>query len=197
MKKLLVPALAIGIPFGVLTGVGYSMEASVAESIFVGISFGVGAALAVALYAWWRDKRWNAWAAKKCAAYESEGVAHHGYAVLGSNAAALAAVAVGGGIGVLANQSGLLVLTGQRLIFDSLRSNVFGKQQHIALDDIVGARPAPYFGASTITIHTRAKQSIDIKVRDRESWLSKLSSAGVKVLDPARAKAAAARDRAL
>ncbi|HEY5946281.1 MAG TPA: hypothetical protein VIV40_12350 [Kofleriaceae bacterium] len=186
MKRALRTGMFFGVPFGLVLGLAYSPDHSTGASILVGLIAAVGTVIGVAGYAAWRAHAFTRWAAEIYEPYEDEGIVHHGYAVLGSNLLAIAAIAIVGGRGARLDQGGVLVLTKQRLFFVPHKTNRFGKERGVALSDIVGVRPAPYFGASTITLLTRAQQSVDIKVQERAKWLAKLAAIGVTVIDPAR-----------
>jgi hypothetical protein len=182
MNALVKPA-RLGVPFGVLMAYLYSLDNSASESILVGLACAGGITFGFAGYSVWKQRSFNAWADKQCVPFAAEGIVHRGYATLGGREmAVLGAVAVAGMVGAaLATNSGMLVLTKQQLAFVPFRTNLFGKQSRVALTDIIGVRPAPYFGASTITVHTSARQAVDIKVRTRDEWLAKLAATGVNV----------------
>ena len=177
--KVWLPALLAGIAFGFPLGFGYSLEASAASSIGVGVLGGVLVALAFGAYLAWSNRRWDTWVAKTLAPYEADGIVHHGRASPGDSMAAFGGLAAFGLSGALFDRGGLLVLTKRRLLFVPHRHNLLGKQFELPVENIAGARAGYGIMPNTIVLATSSKQSLQLKVRNRDKWLAKLP--GVKV----------------
>lgn len=194
-KNALITALLFAIPFGFLMGALYSAESPLSSSILVGIVSGVACAAGIAGYQLWRGKRWAAWATRICAPYAAEGIVHHCYAVAGElgNAAALAGLFVSAGLAWRLDAGGLLVLTGQRLLFVPHQGNRFGKRIDIPLGEILGAGPGYGFSRRSIRIGTRSKVVLHFKLHDnRERWLAALP--GKKIAAPGASATSSSSD---
>ena len=181
MRKALVPSLFVGTLFGVLMGLGYSLEAPAATSILVGLAGGISAALGFAAYSAWRQRRFNVWAARICAPYEREGIVLHSYAVEGEsgNALALVGVLLLGGFAASFDAGGLLVLTGQRLLFVPHGSNRRGTRIDLPVTEIAGAGPGYGFSGRSIRIGMRNRSTLYFKIDDHAKWMAALPGARV------------------
>ena len=184
MKRALVKSALLGVPFGALMGYLFSLDNPVAQSVLIGFVIGGGITFGFAGYSVWKQRRFNAWAARLWAPYEAEGSVQHCYAVAGEtgNAIALAAIFVIGGRAARFDAGGVLILTGQRLLFVPHTPNRFTTRLDVPLADILGVGPGYGLSGKTIILKTRAGVTLHFKVDAPAKWIAALP--GVKLPAP-------------
>lgn len=179
MKRYVFLALLAAVPCGLMGYVAYA-EDQPGIAVLVGLACGVGAGAFMAGFAWWRDQSWERWAAKTATAFSAECVVHASYAsTVDAGAVVFTFLFMATGMGARAvERGGALVLTQQRLVFIPHRQNRYGKRMEVAVSDIAGARAVFGLAPNTIDVFTRANNSAQFRVRNRDTWLAKLP--GVK-----------------
>ena len=73
--------------------------------------------------------------------------------------------------------SGVLILTGQRLLFVPHTPNAFTTRLEVPLSEVVGVGPGYGFSGKSIRIATRAQITLHFKVDDRDKWMAALPGA--------------------
>lgn len=177
MTRALVKPALLGVPFGALMGYLFSLDNSIGASIVVGLVVAGGITFSFAGYSIWKQRRFKVHVARLSAPYEAEGIVRSCYAVSGEsgNTLAVAGALVGGAlVASRLDAGGVLILTGQRLLFVPTRANPFTTRLDIPLVDILGVAPGYGFSGKTIQIATRANVRVHFKVDDRAGWIAAL-----------------------
>ncbi len=170
MRRAVIAALLVGVPFGVIAAAGN-------DSIAMGIAVGVGLGAAMGAYVGWSNRRWTRWVASVAAEFEPEGILHQGDAAFGvGSQLSLSLLRILSRSSVRGSRGGRLVLTKQRLVFVPHKHSILGKRAEIALADIVNARPTGDL-FPMIALVTASKQVVQITVRKPGEWLAKLRDA--------------------
>jgi hypothetical protein len=178
IRALAKPAL-LGVPFGALMAYFDSLDNSVGHAIVVGLVIAGGITFGFAAYSVWKQRRFDAWAAKLAAPYKAEGIVQHCYAVAGEtgNALQIVGVLAVGAIAARFDAGGVLILTGQRLLFVPHSPNTFTTRLDVPLTDILGVGPGYGFSGRSIRIATRANVTLHFKVDDYAKWSAALPGA--------------------